>query len=383
MARTMPEKPERLRAGTKGRPVGVDRKARVLRGYVVAQLGPFKSDGRGEFDEKSLARIVELYADHKMGLKARFAHPNESSDGLGKFLGRSLGAYLGTAINAAGEEVAAVRADLHFDASAFASPSGNLGDYLLGLAESDPDALSSSLVLRVDREYRLERDGTRKLGADGQPLPPLWRPKKLFASDIVDEGDAVDGLLSVEPKWTNDYLSQGQALLNRLFAGQTRNVVRARCTAFLTKYLDQRFGVKTMAGECGCKKNGQKLGANLGGLLTDLIDGMISDEMPRESIIQSMADEAAITVEEVEAIVAGEGECPVMGTLEAFSRVLETGVGELVMAAEADGCDYSTPSEDPPADPPADPPMDTPPEQQGGGRHVDLLRRKLALKSKL
>lgn len=373
MPRKMPEKPERLRAAAKGRPVGVDRKLNVIRGYVVAQLGPFKSQGRGEFDETSLNKIVELYKEHPAGLRSRFAHPSDSNDGLGKFLGRSKDGWLGTTINAAGEEVPAVRADLHFDASAFkTNPNGNLGEYLLGLAESDPDALSSSLVVRVEREYRLEKDGTPKLGADGQPLPPLWRPKKLFASDIVDEGDAVDGLLSVEPKWTNEFLAQGEALLNKMFAGQPRNVVRARCTAFLSRYLERS---ETMAGNCGCNKDGQKLGANLGGVLNDLIEGKVTEETPRDGIIQSMADEAGMSVEDVNAIVDGSEECPVMGTLEAFSRALECTVGELVVAAEADGCDYSQGGEGEGET--------VPPEEQSSGASVDLLRRRLNLKSKI
>src|SRR5688572_71622 len=100
MPRVMPEKTDRLRAGAKGRPIGVDRDNKVIRGYVVAQLGPFKSEGRGEFDEKSLAMIQELYKGAPAGLKARFAHPSESNDGLGKFLGRSRDAFLSTTTNA-------------------------------------------------------------------------------------------------------------------------------------------------------------------------------------------------------------------------------------------------------------------------------------------
>ena len=33
--------------------VGVDREKGVIRGYVLAQAGPFKSKGRGEFDERA------------------------------------------------------------------------------------------------------------------------------------------------------------------------------------------------------------------------------------------------------------------------------------------------------------------------------------------
>src|SRR5262245_4116304 len=196
--REWPLEPRWLRPQFSGRPVGVDREtgAGVLRGYVVAQAGPFKSEGRGEFDRQALAEIVRMGNEAPRGIKSRFTHPDMSSDGLGKFLGRSQGFSLAAAADARGKRVQAVRADLHFDPSAHDAPGGDLAGYVMRLAESDPDALSSSLVLHADREQRLEPDGrTPTRGPDGEELPPLWRPTRLHASDIVDTGDAVDGLL--------------------------------------------------------------------------------------------------------------------------------------------------------------------------------------------
>lgn len=231
-----------------GRPIGVDRKNNIIHGYVVAQEGPFKSNGRGEFDVKSLASIVELMNANQGGTKSRFTHPDMSNDGLGKFLGRVHNPTLSTAIDArTGKEVKAVRADLHFDATALETPpSGGrpLGEYVMALAESDPGALSSSIVVKVDEEYRIEKDGTPTLGEDGNPLPPLWRPKDIRASDIVDTGDAVDSMLSAE---TIDGLPlaalwRGSELLDSVFAGQSRDVIEERLTAWLGRYLTGRFG---------------------------------------------------------------------------------------------------------------------------------------------
>src|SRR5262249_40131778 len=147
----------------------------------------------------ALREIVRLGNASRGGLKARFTHPDMSSDGLGKFLGRARDFTLGTAVDArTGMTVSAGPADLHFDPSAPQTPSGDLAKYVMDLAESDPAALSSSLVLRADEEYRLRKDGTRETDAEGNDLPPLWRPTQLMASDIVDTGDAVDGLLSAE-----------------------------------------------------------------------------------------------------------------------------------------------------------------------------------------
>jgi hypothetical protein len=253
----MPIAPQFLRASVVGRPVGVDREAKVLRGYVVAQEGPFKSDGRGEFNEKALREIVKLGNASNGGLKSRFTHPDMSSDGLGKFLGRSNNFSLGTAMDArTGKTVKAVRGDLRFDPSAHDTPHGDLAGYVMKLAESDPEALSSSLVLKVDEEYRLNKDGTRVKDADGNELPPLWFPTMLHASDIVDTGDAVDGLLSAPQlahalgggeipasllRFDNVVRVHSQ-LLDGLFGDQPREVIEARCNEYLERYLSRRFG---------------------------------------------------------------------------------------------------------------------------------------------
>src|SRR5512146_1524362 len=146
MRRKLNTQPSSLRAISTGRPVNVDRQNSVLRGYVVAQAGSFKSEGRGQFDLESLRKIVSLGNSSKNGLRSRFTHPTMSDDGLGKFLGRSRSFALGKAVDSTGKTVDAVRADLHFDSSASDTPHGNLADYVMRLAESDPDAISSSLV---------------------------------------------------------------------------------------------------------------------------------------------------------------------------------------------------------------------------------------------
>jgi hypothetical protein len=221
------------------RAVGVDREAKILRGYCVAEAGPFKTPGRGEFDDRSLDTIVALMKASPAGLKSRFTHPDMSSDGLGKFLGR---------VRNPRRDGPRVRGDLHFDPSAFSTPSGDLAGYLMDLADSDPAALSSSLVLQTDKEYRLEPGGERKKDADGNPLPPLWRPTRLHASDVVDDGDAVHGgLLSVHgldlDGLPDALVRQASAALDNLFAGETREVIEARAQAYLQRYLDRRFGL--------------------------------------------------------------------------------------------------------------------------------------------
>ncbi len=235
---------ELLRISSTARPVGVDRKNNILLGYVVAQEGPFKSQGRGEFDSASLQMLLDLAAGQKQGVKSRFTHPTECNDGLGKYLGRSRNWYLGEAINALGVKVQAVRADLHFDKTALDTPPDGgkpLGLYVMDLAESDPDALSSSVVIRTKMELRLNPDGTKKKDDKGEDLPPLWRPYKLWATDVVDTGDAVDGLLSADGL-PNAVLWKGAEMLNGMFEGLSRGELSQRLRGWLDRYLDERFG---------------------------------------------------------------------------------------------------------------------------------------------
>jgi hypothetical protein len=245
---TLPLKPAWLRATTMAPPSAVDRERNIISGVVVAEEGPFKSDGRGEFDDKALRSIVKMMAAKPGGLKSRFAHPSLSDDGIGKFLGRFHSPRLdrGRRTHQESDErktVSMVRADLHLDPTSFEKPSGNLGKYVMDLAESDPDAFSTSLVLRYDEEFRLNKDGTRKTTDQGIELHPLWRPTQLHALDVVDTGDATNGLLSVDAL-PDAVVRQATALLDAQFGDCSREVVEARCAAWLSRYLDLKFGEK-------------------------------------------------------------------------------------------------------------------------------------------
>lgn len=250
--KTMPKEPAYLKAISTGRPAGVDRDKKVLRGYVVAQAGPFK-DGRGEFNEAGLDSIERLGNASPGGLKSRFTHPSLSDDGLGKFLGRARDLRRDSVTvlrDGRPTTIPATRADLHLSETSFNTPHGNLGGYVLDLAESDPDALSSSIVLRPRREKRLNPDGTAMKDAKGEPLPDLWFAESLHASDIVDTGAAVDGILSadlaalgLDLEGLPDALQrQGVAMLDQIFGEQPRDVTEARLARWLSRYIDLRYG---------------------------------------------------------------------------------------------------------------------------------------------
>jgi hypothetical protein len=240
---------DRLDKAEFGRSVGVDKEKRILKGYILAQAGPFKSPGRGEFDSASLQSIVKLGNAAPGGLKSRFTHPDMSSDGLGKHLGRAKNLSLSYAQNAAGQTVQCVRGDLHFANSASRTPSGDLAGYILSLADEDSDALSSSLALQVEKEYRVDADGRALTDDDGEELPPLWRPTKIHASDIVGEGDACDGILGAGTIDVDSLpraaLWKADALLDSVFAGQPVAVIESRLRAWMDRYIERLRGTTT------------------------------------------------------------------------------------------------------------------------------------------
>lgn len=245
-----------LRADVKAKTGTIDRERGIIHGVILAEEGPFKTEGRGEFDRQAIREIVRLAKGAAGGLKSRFAHPGLSSDGIGKFLGRFHDVRSDTILREAGKdangrpltrEVLAARGDLYLDKTALDEPVGGgkpLGIYVMDLAESDPDAFGTSLVLKTDQELRLDKQGRPLTDEAGNQLPPLWRPKMLHASDIVDTGDATNSFLSADllAGLPDAVVRQGCELLDRQFANQDRATVEARLSAFLRRYLDLRFG---------------------------------------------------------------------------------------------------------------------------------------------
>ncbi len=190
-----------------GHPIGVDREAGtagVVFGYVAALVGPFKSDGRGQFTVDGLKEAIRIWP--RRGLPVHVQHPDflGLDDKTEKFVGRLRSPRLAKAVHVDSYGGTwkrtwrdAIRADLHFDRAARKSPGGDLVDYIASRIESDPESLSSSFVLRFHERYETDNRGRQKRDKNGTPLPPAWWPWALLASDIVDTGDAVSGLLGV------------------------------------------------------------------------------------------------------------------------------------------------------------------------------------------
>ena len=226
--------PAYLSVGTKARPIGVDRENGRINGYVVAELGVFKDD-RGQFDADSLQQIVSKWPEK--GLRMRFGHPNLSSDGLGKFLGRGVTPYLDGNF---------VRADAIFSKRAYQSPDGSdYANYIMDMIEEDPESIGTSLVLMPKRIKVLTDKGQQKYLESGEPVPDIWHIDRLLASDVVDEGAATNSMLSLEineHELPDALVREVTAGLNTVFANLEHDVVQSRLIGFVEKYLQNRYG---------------------------------------------------------------------------------------------------------------------------------------------
>lgn len=239
-----------LHARTQSLGVGVDRKAEVIRGVVIAQEGLFKSEGRGRFTRASLDRILQLGSAAPNGLKSRFTHPTLSADGAGTHLGRirnlrmdSLG-MRESAGQVKSDPVAAIRGDLYLDPSAHKLPGkGDVAEWLMTAVENDPDSLSTSLVIRSKKEWELDAQGNRVKDANGEELPRIWTPTALHSSDVVDTGDAVDGMLAVNVDGMPDAIvREAYALASEQFENVDAETAANRLHGWVDRFVEEFYG---------------------------------------------------------------------------------------------------------------------------------------------
>ena len=149
----------------------------ILHSVVVAQAGKVKSYFE-EIDSETLSQIASLGNAKENGVKARFGHPNMCSSSFGTYIGRFKNYHI---------EGDAVLADLHLDEVCRSSPTGNLYDYILKMAKSNPDMFGASIAF-VPAEP-----------ATGEGDFPFTRIQDLLATDLVDDPAATDSLFSVDP----------------------------------------------------------------------------------------------------------------------------------------------------------------------------------------
>jgi len=197
----------------------IDRESGVIRGVTVAKAGLAKGH-EAWLDRTFLLQIVDQANTRPQGIKARFGHPNMCSTALGTYLGRFHN------YSYAGDKV---MADLHLDETAKATPNGNLFDYILDMAEKNPDMFGASIAFESsDFEAGEEEVDGKKEKRN------YFRLKNLRATDIVDEPAATDGLFSADTLTgqMTQFLDENPALAEFIYT-KPENVIE-----FLTNYLN-------------------------------------------------------------------------------------------------------------------------------------------------
>lgn len=215
----------------------VDSDKRKIYGVAVIQLGTSNDSRQLRFDAETLNRIIEIGNGGTKNLKARWSHPNLSSDGLGKYLGRWSNFRMS-------DDGSTVLADLQLSDIAFRSVDAKLGmsrgEWVLEMAQNDHDAFGVSVApSKMDLKSMEDEE-------DREGFQP-YRPLGLTAIDVVDDPASTRGglfggmALSVEdaPQFATE-------ALDKLFPEAEPEVIRARAEGFLDKYLLSRFGSRVV-----------------------------------------------------------------------------------------------------------------------------------------
>jgi hypothetical protein len=210
-------------------PVRVDRKANVIFGASLMQIGNLNdADVRPwTVDAKTLDQAFSLSNRSNNGLKARYTHPNMSADGMGSYLGRWKNLRI---------DGDTLRGDLHIADAAFTSPQGDLGNYVMDLAESDPEAFGVSLATKLDNA------DLQQFQRSNDSLPPaeraMWpmRFAAIKAGDVVDDPAATRGGMFSMTADLRELPAQATALLDTYFGDASPDVVRGRIEGFLDRY---------------------------------------------------------------------------------------------------------------------------------------------------
>jgi len=292
-----------------------------IRGRTIAQLGTFKDD-RGQFDQESLEKIVELGNAKKDGLKSNYKHRSMSDDNLGKYLGRDFDLQLAMTKDG----IPCVKS-AHFELDAMAmrpGPEGGgtpYGEYVAGLSISDPSSFSSSLTLRKTSERKLGEDGRPEKDAQGNRVPDIWRPTHLLSIDVVSIGAAVDDFLSAESS-EEEMLETATQMFQRFFnvENMTPEAAKARLDGFAEKVILSSFETKEpmsteeQIAELSAAQG--KTNAKIDGL-TSSIDKLVTvltpkkEELPEVPATSELSREEFVT--KATALCAAQGKPELLG----------------------------------------------------------------------
>ncbi len=167
--------------------ITVEREAGIIRNASVITRGPAIGHNF-DIDDVTLRQVHDSIKLKLKGAKCRLTHPEASGglfgggrDGVEFLVGRVIKPRI---------EGDRVRADVLLGKYAEHSPSGNLREYLLGVAQEDPEAIGLSMMFKPGK-FEERRD------EKNQTLPSACRIEDVLAVDFVGDPAAnPTGLLS-------------------------------------------------------------------------------------------------------------------------------------------------------------------------------------------
>jgi hypothetical protein len=161
----------------------IDKENGILKNVLVVQEGEAK--GHNLFlNQEFLENTAKLGNENTKGIKARFGHPNMCSTALGTYIGRYKNFR---------KQDTNVVADLYLDKSARIAPNGNLYDYILELAATNPDMFGSSIAFKPGKSTSL----SVKDQVTEEIIELNYATiESLHAVDLVDEPAATNGLFA-------------------------------------------------------------------------------------------------------------------------------------------------------------------------------------------
>lgn len=192
----------------------VDVEKGILYDVVMCQEGPAKGHGV-ELERSFIEELVAYDVKHfsKQGVKSRFGHPAMCG-------GDPMGTQAGSFFNFRTREVEMSQgqgkrkikvmqaiADLHLlDASNDSPTHPGMKDYLLKMAQENPDFIMQSIVFRPGAEYQYDAKGEKVvLESDEFGYINLDKTQSIFVefkehyyTDIVEAGAATDSLFSAQ-----------------------------------------------------------------------------------------------------------------------------------------------------------------------------------------
>ena len=198
------------------RPESVDAEKGIVFGVSVVTAGEAKGHGVS-LDESFVDDVIRMgNAAGEKGVLSRYGHETMCSTALGKFIGRAKNFR-----KVATEAGPAAKADLYLSQTAKLAQGGdghgnvvNLWDYVLEMAQKEPDACGMSIVFSVGGRYKKDPQGARvdypqfdenvtpkdrddqRRKYDAIEGPEFVSVEALHFADLVDQPAANDGLFS-------------------------------------------------------------------------------------------------------------------------------------------------------------------------------------------